>query len=135
MSEDNIALARSLYDAFARGDVATVLGAFDENIEWHEAEGMPYGGVLRGPQAIAENLFGPLNNDIEDFTIHAEEFYAGGDEVVTIGRYAGKGRESGKQLDLPFVHAWTFREGKITRFRQFADAGRFNEALAVEAPA
>ena len=35
MSEENVALIRGLYEAFGRGDVPTVLGGFDENIEWY----------------------------------------------------------------------------------------------------
>src|SRR4051794_23504065 len=38
MNHDNVALARRLYDAFAVGDVPTVLAAFDDKIEWREAE-------------------------------------------------------------------------------------------------
>jgi ketosteroid isomerase-like protein len=38
----------SLYAAFARGDVATVLGAFAADISWTEAEGFPYAGTYIG---------------------------------------------------------------------------------------
>lgn len=134
MSE-NIDFVRELYGAFGRGDVPAVLGAMTEDIEWYEAEGMPYGGVHRGPQAIAENVLGPVTQDIDGFTVTPEEFYAGGDEVVAVVRYTGTGVETGKELELPAVHAWTVRDGKLARFRQFADATVFNAALAVEAAA
>jgi len=135
MSEQNIALLRDAYSAFGRGDVPAVLGAFADDIEWHEAEGMPYGGLHRGPQAVAENVFGPVVEDIDEFSVTPEEFYTGGDEVLVIVRYAGKGRATGKELDLQAVHAWTVRDGKLARCRQFADATVFNAVLAVEATA
>lgn len=135
MSEQNIAVVRGLYEAFGRGDVPAVLGGFAEDIEWHEAEGMPYGGLHRGPQAVAENVFARVTSDIEGFTVTPEELYADGDEVVVIARYTGAGADSGKPLDLPVAHAWTVRDGKVARFRQFADAATFNAVLAVEAPA
>ena len=89
MSDENIGFVRGLYEAFNKGDVEAVLGAFDENIEWYEAEGMPHGGLHRGPQAVAENVFQPLANDIENFNVKPEEFYADGDEVVVISMYTG----------------------------------------------
>lgn len=133
MSEDQIAAVRSVYEAFGNGDVPAVLGAFADDIEWYETEGMPYGGLHRGPQAVAENVFGPITQDIDGFTVTADEFYAAGDEVVVIGSYSGTGAATGKPLQLPMAHAWTVRDGKIARFRQFADAATFNSVLAVEA--
>lgn len=135
MSEENIAFVRGLYDAFGKGDVPGLLGMFDENIEWYEAEGMPYGGLYRGPQAIAENVFARIVEDVEGFAVVPKEFYAGGDEVLVVANYSGKGAESGKPLDLDAAHAWEIKNGKVTRFRQFADTEVFNAALEVGAAA
>ena len=135
MSEDNIGFVRGLYEAFNKGDVEAVLGAFDENIEWYEAEGMPQGGHWHGPQAIADNVFGPIVNDIDGFSVTPDELYAGGDEVVTVATYAGTAHESGKDLRQQAVHAWTVRDGKIVRFRQFMDTVKYNEVLGAAATA
>ena len=135
MSQDNIALVRGLYEAFAKGDVPAVLGGFADDIEWNEAEGMPYGGQYHGPNAVAENVFAPITNDFEDFAVTPEEFFADGDTVMTIVRYTGTAKESGKALDLQAAHAWNVRDGKIARFRLFGDATVVKDALAVEAAA
>jgi hypothetical protein len=37
MSQENVGLVKSLYEAFGRGDVPTVLAAMDPKIEWNEA--------------------------------------------------------------------------------------------------
>ena len=135
MSGDNIALVRSLYEAFGKGDVPTVLGGFADDIEWNEAEGMPYGGQYHSPQEVAENVFAPVTDDFEDFAVTPEEYLADGDTVVTIVRYTGTAKETGKALDLQAAHAWNVRDGKIARFRLFGDATVVNAALAVEAAA
>ncbi len=135
MSHDNIAFVRSLYEAFAKGDVPTVLAGFDENIEWNEAEGMPYGGQYHGPEAVAENVFGPITNDVDDFDVTPEEILADGDRVVVLLTYTGTAKESGNKLSMPAAHVWTVRDGKITMFRQLADSAIFNAALAVPAAA
>jgi ketosteroid isomerase-like protein len=130
MSAQSIELVRGVYEAFGRGDVPGVLGSFDAEIEWHEADGLPYGGVHRGPDAVAGNVFGPITQDIPDFRVAPKEFFDSGDEVVTLGRYLGTGQETGVELDVPFAHAWTVRDGKVVRFRQYVDTVKFNEVLA-----
>jgi ketosteroid isomerase-like protein len=129
MSEQNVALAREMYEAFARGDVPAVLGGMAEDIEWYEAEGLPYGGLYSGPQAVAENVFAPVVHDIEGFTVTPEEFYADGDQVIVVVRYTGKGAVTGKPLDVPAAHIITVGDGKIARFRQFVDSVTFNAVL------
>ena len=42
----NIDIIKSLYQAFERGDISSVLNVLDPNVEWSESEGIPYGGTL-----------------------------------------------------------------------------------------
>jgi uncharacterized protein len=66
-----------MYKAFAKGDAPTVLAAFDDNIEWYEAEGNPYhpGHAFVGPDGV----FARVLQDIEGFEIRPERFLADGD--------------------------------------------------------
>jgi ketosteroid isomerase-like protein len=67
MGQANVELVRGVYDAFARGDVDAVFAAMKPDIEWDESEGMPYGGVYHGREAIVANVFGPILADVEGF--------------------------------------------------------------------
>jgi uncharacterized protein len=129
MGEQSVEVVRGIYEAFGRGDVPAVLGAMADDIEWHEAEGMPYGGVYHGAEAVAQNVFGPLTQDIPNFACTPEEFIASGDAVAAVVRYTGTGKDTGKQLDIPVVHVWNVRDGKIAQFRQFADTAKFLEVV------
>jgi ketosteroid isomerase-like protein len=133
-SEQGVDIVKRVYEAFGRGDLPSVLAALAD-VEWHEAEGMPYGGVYRGADAVAQNVFGPLTADIPDFALTPEEFIADGDAVAVVIRYTGAGEATGKPLDLPVVHVWNVSDGKITRFRQFADTVKFREVLPADAAA
>ena len=62
MSDQSVEFVTGIYEAFGRGDVPAVLGAFTDDIEWHEAEGMPYGGMHRGGEAVAQRVFGPITS-------------------------------------------------------------------------
>src|SRR6267378_5392144 len=82
MAEQSVELVKGIYAAFATGDVPGVLGAFSEDIEWYEAEGMPYGGLHRGGDAVAEKVFGPIAEDVDNFAVTPEEFMASGESVA-----------------------------------------------------
>ena len=115
-------IIQSLYDAFAKGDVPTVLATMDPEIEWNEAEGFMYGGVYRGPNAILENVFMKFATEWEGFTVVADRIVDGrAGNVVGLGTYSGKYLKTGKSMSVPFAHAWEFRDGKIVRMRQYTD--------------
>jgi ketosteroid isomerase-like protein len=129
MSEQNVEFVKGVYGAFARGDVPAVLGAFADDIEWFEAEGMPYGGLYHGPEAVAQNVFGPITEDVEGFAVTPEELIGSGATVAAVVRYTGTGKATGKALDVPVVHVWDVRDGKIARFRQFIDTVKYAEVV------
>lgn len=133
---DDAALARAAYAAFARGDRDGALAAFAEDIVWEQAQGLPHGGVYHGLAEVRRNVFDPLDRDWwSAFEATPSEFLPTEDGVVVLGRYTGVARESGRALDVPFVHVWTFAEAKAVRFRQYLDTAGWNAALAPGSPA
>ncbi len=128
----NIQQARDIYDAFNRGDIATVLGAFDSGIEWREAEGNPYepsGSPWTGPDAITQNLFVKMGADWDGFTVHPKSFHEAGDTLVVEGRYTGTFKPTGKSLDAQVCHVLKFRGDKLTSFQQFVDTAHLQDVM------
>ncbi len=95
---DNKQIIENGYKCFAAGDIPGLLGTFDENIEWTEAEGFPYGGTYTGANAIVENVFMKLGGEWEGFSAVPDEFLDAGDNIVALGHYSGKYKETGKSL-------------------------------------
>ncbi len=124
----NVDLVRSLYAAFASGDVDSVLSALDDRVEWTEAEGFPHGGTYVGRQAVLERVFAPLVHDWTGFAADMTEFLDAGDDVVAIGRYRGTYKPTGRQFDAEGAVVWTLRDGKVTRFRQYVDTAALHRA-------
>lgn len=128
----NIQPARDIYDAFNRGDIAAVLGAFDPGIEWREAEGNPYepsGSLWTGPDAITQKLFVKMGADWDGFTVHPKSFYEAGDTLVVEGRCVGTYKPTGKSLDAQVCHVLKFRDGKLTSFQQFVDTAQLQDVM------
>jgi ketosteroid isomerase-like protein len=44
-------------------------------------------------------------------------------------RYTGTGKATGMALDVPVVHLWDIRDGKLARFRQFIDTVKYAEVV------
>ena len=131
MSEQNVQLVRAMYDSFATGDVAEVLGVMDPQIEWNEAESFPYadGNPYVGPTAVAEGVFARLVGEWEYWTLDVEDLLDAGDTVVARGRYNAKNRQTGKTISAQFVHMWSVQNGKAVRFQQYADTAQVQAAM------
>lgn len=125
----NLDQARRVYEAFATGDIPTVLGIFADDIEWTEALGGPYGGVFVGPEAVLTNVFMHLGGAWDGFAAVPSQFVTEGDTVVALGEYSGTYKATGKSFSAPFAHVWTFENGKATRFEQYTDTAIHQQPL------
>lgn len=128
----NVRFVQEVYAAFGRGDIAAVLAAFDAHIEWRQAEGHPYqpsGKAWVGPDAVMQNLFRRLGADWEGFTVHPQHFHDAGATVVVEGRYTGKYKVTGADLDAQVCHVWQVRERKLTSFHQYMDTAQLQSVM------
>src|SRR6201996_4606236 len=91
MSQQNVALIRGIYDAFASGDVPGLLGAMSPDIVWNEAENFPYAdsNPYVGPMAVAQGVFARCGGEWNGFAAVPEEILDAGDTVVALGHYLG----------------------------------------------
>ena len=117
----NLNLIKSVYEAFATGDIPAVLGALSPDIAWTEAEGFPYGGTYNSPKAVLEGVFMRLGSEWEGFAAVPDEFIDGGDTVVVLGKYSGKYKATGKSFQANFAHVWKMQDGKAAQFIQYVD--------------
>ena len=130
MSAANITLVQSLYAAFGRGDIATIVGAMAPDATW-EVVGNPKDhpalGLRKGPKGVQE-FFRTIadSQDVVSFT--PRDAHAAGDMVFSFGHYAWKMRKTGKPVASDWVHVFTIKNGKVTAFREFTDTAQFAEA-------
>lgn len=127
---------KSLYEAFGRGEIPTVLEAMHPQIEWREAEGNPYAfddnETLHGPDEVLNKLFVRLADEWEDFTVSPHTYHDAGHTVIIEGRYTGTYKETGKAQDSPFCHVWNFDGDLIGKFQQYTNTAALQEVMGVE---
>jgi uncharacterized protein len=131
MSQENVEFVRSLYEAFASGDVSAVLDVLDPQVEWRLAENWIYAdrNPLIGPQAIVEGTFNRLATEWAGFSVIPETLLDAGDHVVALGVYTGAYKSTGKQVRAEFAHVWTLAHGKVQKLHQYTDTKQFAEAV------
>jgi ketosteroid isomerase-like protein len=128
---DNVAIAKEAYEALAKGDINAVLGAMDEQIEWHLPEHHPLwpGKAFVGPQAVLEGLFARLPEAYDGFRIDIQRIVGLGDTVLVEARYRGKGKVTGQDLGAQAAHVWDFRDGKCVRWQGYVDTWQIAQVL------
>jgi len=118
------------YEAFGRGDLDGATENFADDIRWEnpEAPQVPNNGVTEGRDAVKQ-LFADLANHWESFSIVPDEFIESGDTVVVLSHAEAKGKQTGKEVKLPWVHIWRFSDGKATEVQALTDTALAAEAL------
>lgn len=126
------AVVTTVYEAFAVGDIAQVTSAMAPDIDWREAQGNPYAdnNPYIGPDAVVSGVFMRLGGEWDGFSAIPAEYVTNGDRVVVFGNYGGTYKATGKALDVPFVHSWTVKDGKIVAFQQYTDTAQMVAVMA-----
>jgi len=128
----NLDIIKGVYNAFATGDFPAFLYAMDPGIEWNEAENFPYadGNPYIGPEAVVQGVMGRIGADWEYWTITDQVYHVTLEEMVIVtARYNAKHKITGKVIRAQVTHMWTLKDGKITRFQQYADTLQVTQAM------
>ena len=123
-SPDNVSIIEGAYNAFAAGDVESVLAKFDANIVWNEAENFPYadGNPYIGGDAIVQGVFARIGEEWDGFHISGLKLHEmSKNMVLATGRYQGTYKKNGASMDVQMAHLWTLKDGKIVAFQQYTD--------------
>jgi uncharacterized protein len=120
MSQQNVDLVRSAYDAYNRRDVEGVLGSFDPTIDWNVPDSLAWGGHAAGLEAVAQFFQGlrPYMGDRHQVAV--DELIVAGDRVVALVHHQGVA-PGGERYDVPSIMVWTAGGGKLTALYEQLD--------------
>ena len=130
----NVQIVQNAYTAFARGNTQTILDSLADDVEWVlPGEGLiPQAGTYHNRDGVAR-LFQTLTQTTEFSNFEPREFIAQGDRVVALGSYRGKSKVTNRPFESQWAMAFTFRDGKITKFREYTDTSTIGKAFAAGA--
>jgi len=132
----NIAFVQSLYGAFARRDIPSILAVLSSTVEWGEPANPynPAGGTRHGHEGFLEWL--RVGNESEEvLTLEPKEFLANLSSVAVVGYTKCRVRATGNVYETDFVHLIALKDGKVQRFREFFDTFAAAEAFRAQGAA
>lgn len=132
MSADaNIKTIEEIYEAFGRGDVAAILDAVTEDVDWAAeavSSAAPWYGVRHGKDAVADFFAGfGSTMEVEQFT--PVSFAANDTDVLTMVRFQARSRSTGRAVQMNLHHYFRFRDGKIAYYRGSEDTAQTETVL------
>jgi uncharacterized protein len=127
MHDDNLDTIRRVYDAFKTRDIDVIQALLSPDITISQSPELPWGGVYQGHDG-AFTFFLTLLEHIES-QVTTESLFAAGDHVVQTGRTRGKVLANGASFDIPEVHVWELRDGKVVRYQVYIDTPGMLDAL------
>ncbi|MFE4049461.1 nuclear transport factor 2 family protein [Streptomyces sp. YIM B13518] len=107
---------------------------FAPDVELHQADALPYGGVWRGHDGM-RRFFLAMRETWESFDMVEQEFLATGETAVVLTRVRARARATGRELGFPILQTITVESGRITEVRPFYwDTRAVADACAVPTP-
>ncbi len=128
----NAELVRYVYEKFTRGDVASMLATFEDDIEFRLAEGHPYqpsGQPWFGKDAVTQHFFMKAGPEWDGWSVVFDDVLEMDDAVVVECRYTGTYKPTRKTLDVQVCHVWKLHNGKIKSFHQYLDTARLQDVM------
>ena len=120
MSQENVTLVRSAYEAYNRRDPEAVMACFDADIDWDVPTSLAWGAHVRGLEAIGQ-FFEALRPYMGgDHTVALGELIDAGDRVIALVRHQGSA-PNGEPYDVPSIMVWTAAGGKLTALYEQLD--------------
>ena len=103
-------IVKAFYAKLTAGDAGGALALMSDEIEWITM--MDYKVAGRGPQKVLEGMLVPAMQEWEPYTLTPHEFICDGGKVVSVGRFKGTNRMTGKHVGVDYSHIWEVRDGK-----------------------
>jgi uncharacterized protein len=124
--QDNVQAVKDGYQAFSRGDFPGLLALLTEDVEWHHPGAYSLSGTYKGHNGVARFLE-KIAQDFEILDLQTREFVAEGDRVLVLGWERAKIKATNRIYEADWIHAFTLRNGKVAKFREYTDT----QAIAV----
>ena len=126
-----IDVVQQAYAAFGRRDIPALLKLVADEVDWHEVcpAPWPWSG-WRVNQAGVADYFASIGRENDLTVFEPREFIEAGENVTVLGYVEGSALDTKQKFESEWVHIFTVRNGKITRYRMFSNtAARYGHGL------
>jgi uncharacterized protein len=128
MTVENIELIQHIYKAFAHQDLEDLLRLVHPDCVVTQDASLPWGGHYVGHDGVTAFALAMIG--VIDSSVTVESLFEADGQVIQCGRTKGVVRATGNAFDVPEVHLWTFKEGKVVAAHFAIDTAAMLSALA-----
>ena len=111
MSQENVEIVRSIYEAFNRGDWDAAFRYTHPDFELTTPPGIN-AGTFRGCEEC-QGFWQDAITAFEAVTAEPEEIFESGEQVVAFVKTRARPKGSSAEIEIRTGHLWTFRDGKV----------------------
>jgi ketosteroid isomerase-like protein len=119
-AESDVAVVRAFYEAAARRDVDAILDLLDPEVVLRAPESLPWGGTFHGHEGVQE-FFGKLAEEPVENRREVQEYLDAGDRIIVQLRLFGRAKGGVTETEVPEIHVWTVRSGKLVDLEAIFD--------------
>ena len=130
MSEENVEIVRSFYEAFNRRDWDVAFRDQHPDVELTTPPGGPRSGTYRGRLECQRYLQEWLT-PFEASTVEPEELFERGDQVAVVLKVQARPKGSSAEIEIRIGQLWAFRDGKALSVRIFPELEKALEAAGL----
>jgi uncharacterized protein len=130
--QSNTAVVQTMYAAFNRADIETILANAAQDAEWvnYGPADVPYFGDFSGRVL---DFFQAMGASTTDGGVTIDRYIASGDTVITEGKFNATARSTGTRIvNAPIAHIFTLRDGKVTSWKGYGDTAAVLAAHTVK---
>ena len=128
MSQENVDIVRTAFDAFNRGDMDAFRDLHDPEVIWRVAEGWPEPGPYVGREAVMR-FVEQLRDTWDADALEPSSFIDAADRIVVRFNWHGVGR--GPESNMGFTGVFTVRRGTIINTEFFWDHAEVIETMGL----
>lgn len=112
MAEENVAIVRRVYEAWAAQDPDGAMEQFHDDMEWTPPQDEPDSATVHGKEAFLGFLL-TWYSSFEDFRSEPLEYIDLGDRVAVPQVIKGRMRGTGVDVTVEETHVYRLEDGKI----------------------
>jgi uncharacterized protein len=130
MSQENVEIVRSTYEAMSRGDWDAVFEAAEADVELVPPNQSPASAPVSGVEEIRA-WYMDQRETVGDLSVGVDELIEAGDLIVALLRLRIRPHGGDVDFELRIAHLWTLRDGKLIRCEVFPEREQAFEAAGL----
>jgi uncharacterized protein len=117
MSQENVEIVRSIYEAVNRGDWDAAFRDQRPDVELTTPPGIN-ADTFRGREEC-QGYFEDMVGAFEGWTVQPEELIERGDQVAAVVKFRARPKGSSAEIEIRNGHLWTLRDRKAVSMQMF----------------